>query len=82
MRLLSTGVHVALLITDVGLRGGANGKQLVDMVRGKTSDLPVIFITGFAGTESLSSENVISKPFQTGVLVDLIKDLITKASKV
>ena len=49
LRVLNTGTHVDLLVTDVGLRGGANGRHLAETVRERTSNLPMIFITGFAG---------------------------------
>jgi PAS domain S-box-containing protein len=39
----------ALLVTDVGLPGGVNGRQLADAARALLPDLPVLLITGYAG---------------------------------
>lgn len=39
---------IALLITDVGLPGGMNGRQLAEAVRQERPDLEVLFITGYA----------------------------------
>jgi PAS domain S-box-containing protein len=80
MRVLSTGANVDLLVTDVGLRGGTNGRQLADAAREKSPTLPVIFITGFVGAEMLSREDVVRKPFETSALVHLIEERLSAAS--
>ena len=38
-----------LLITDVGLPNGINGRQLADLIRERSPAMPVLFITGNAG---------------------------------
>ncbi|WP_353205499.1 PAS domain-containing protein, partial [Sphingomonas sp.] len=48
LELLAAAPRVDLLITDVGLPGGMNGRQVADAVRAVRADLPVLFITGFA----------------------------------
>jgi CheY-like chemotaxis protein len=35
-----------LVITDVGLPGGMNGREMVEAARGDRPDLKVLFITG------------------------------------
>ena len=80
LRVLNTGVNVDVLVTDVGLRGGTNGRELADTAREKTSSLPVIFITGFAGVEALSGENVVRKPFETVTLAHLIEERLSAAA--
>ena len=40
--------RIDLLITDVGLPGGLNGRQLADAARTTRPDLKVLFITGYA----------------------------------
>ncbi|MHA6195841.1 PAS domain-containing protein [Pseudomonas wadenswilerensis] len=72
-RILDTGAHVDLMVTDFGLRGGVTGRQLADVVREKVRGLPVIFITGFAGAEPLQGEDVLRKPFETAALASLIE---------
>ena len=38
-----------VLVTDVGLPGGLNGRQVADAVRAVLPGLPVLFTTGYAG---------------------------------
>jgi len=61
--------HVDLLVTDVGLPGGVNGRQLADTVRGTSPSTRVLLITGYAessvlGKESLAPDvGLLTKPF-------------------
>ena len=48
LRLLGDHPEVRLLFTDVGLRGGMNGRQLADAARGTRPDLLVLYTTGYA----------------------------------
>ena len=48
LKILEAGTLVDLLITDVGLPGGMNGRQLADAARQRRPDLKVLFITGYA----------------------------------
>lgn len=48
MKSLQTDVRVDLLITDVGLPGGPNGRQAADAARADRPALKVLFITGYA----------------------------------
>ncbi|SDY91612.1 hybrid sensor histidine kinase/response regulator [Delftia lacustris] len=69
LQVLRAGTRVDMLITDMRLRGGMNGKQLADEARLARSDLPVLFITGFTEASPLSQENLhpgtqlLTKPF-------------------
>lgn len=49
MELLRHTMVLDLLITDVGLPNGMNGRQLADVSRQIKPALPVLFITGYAG---------------------------------
>ena len=40
--------HDPLLLTDVGLPGGMNGRQLADEARRRRPELLVLFTTGYA----------------------------------
>ena len=57
-----------LLVADVGLPGGLNGRQLADAARALRPDLPVLLITGYAG-EAIrvgalpDGMEVLAKPF-------------------
>ena len=67
-------MRIDLLITDVGLPGGMNGRQVADAARLSRPDLKVLFVTGFAENAAVgnghleSGMEVITKPF---VMVDL-----------
>ena len=47
LRVLESADRIDLLITDIGLPGGLNGRQLADAARTARSDLKVLFITGY-----------------------------------
>ncbi len=63
---------LSVLVTDVGLPGGLNGRQVADAARERRPGLPVLFITGYAGTalaEGLEpGMEVIGKPFSLETL--------------
>jgi CheY-like chemotaxis protein len=60
---------IDLLITDVGLPNGVNGRQLADAARELRPDLHVLFITGYAENAVFrhghveSGVDVLTKPF-------------------
>ena len=66
---LRSKARVDLLVTDVGLPGGLNGRQVADAARELRPGLPVLFITGYADTAVLSHGHldrrmyIITKPF-------------------
>ena len=83
LRLLQSGVRVDLLVTDVGLPGGMNGRQVADAARVARPELKVLFITGYAENAALShghlepGMHVLTKPFAMEALASRIKDLLT-----
>ncbi len=48
LKILQSEVRIDLLITDVGLPGGMNGRQIADAARVSRPELKVLFITGYA----------------------------------
>src|SRR5450432_172317 len=50
LKLLQANPQAELLVTDVGLPGSMNGRQLADAARSVRPDLKVLFVTGYAGT--------------------------------
>ena len=48
LRILEGGEAIAMLLTDVGLPGGMNGKQVADHARQLRPELRVLFTTGYA----------------------------------
>ena len=82
LEILRSGARVDLLITDVGLPGGINGRQLADAGRAIRPDMKILFITGYAenaivGNGQLEKDmHVLTKPFSVEGLAVLIRDLI------
>ncbi len=69
-------------MTDVGLPGGMNGRQMADAARVDGRDLKVLFITGFAETTLLGDRQlepgmaVLTKPFAVEALAARIREMI------
>ncbi len=69
-------------MTDVGLPGGMNGRQVADAARSLRPELKVLFITGYAENAVLShghldrGMHVMTKPFDMAVLATRIRELI------
>jgi signal transduction histidine kinase/CheY-like chemotaxis protein len=82
LKLLQSDVRIDLLVTDVGLPGGLNGRQVADAARVSRPDLKVLFITGYAENAVLShghldpGMHVLTKPFAMEALANRIKELI------
>ncbi|WP_245259588.1 PAS domain-containing protein [Methylobacterium sp. 10] len=83
LKVLLSDVRIDLLVTDVGLPGGMNGRQMADAARERRPDLKVLFITGYAENAVLGNGHlrpgmqVLTKPFVLETLATRIKDLIT-----
>ena len=82
LRILQSDVRIDLLVTDVGLPGGINGRQMADAGRQSRPELPVLFITGYAETTVLDKchleplTDVLTKPFALETLAARIRILI------
>ncbi len=82
LKILQSNVRVDLLISDVGLPGPMNGRQMADAARVVRPDLKVLFITGYAENAVLSHGHlepgmqVLTKPFAMDVLGNRIRRLI------
>ncbi|MGI4798169.1 MAG: hypothetical protein ACRYG8_29830 [Janthinobacterium lividum] len=61
------------------MSGGINGRQLADAARERYPDLPFILITGYASGQEMSGMEVLSKPFDPAILVELV-DIRIKAA--
>jgi len=72
LRVLRLGARVDVLVTDVGLPGGLNGRQVADAARERRPGLPVLFITGYADgvldRQLAPGMEVIGKPFALDAL--------------
>ncbi|ACA16314.1 multi-sensor hybrid histidine kinase [Methylobacterium sp. 4-46] len=77
--------RIDLLVTDVGLPGGMNGRQLADAGRVLRPDLKVLFITGYAETTVVGAGDlqpgmeVLTKPFVLEELARRIRGMIAGA---
>jgi PAS domain S-box-containing protein len=82
LKVLESDAKIDLLITDVGLPGGMNGKQLADAARARRPALKVLFITGYAENAAIVSgdlepgTHVLSKPFPMDKLAARIRAII------
>ena len=54
-----------LLITDVGLPGGMNGRQVADATRATRPGLKVLFVTGLAGRTPLAATGTSSRAWRS-----------------
>ena len=69
-------------MTDVGLPGGMNGRQMADAARIDRPDLKVLFITGYAENAVVGNGHldpgmhVMTKPFAMEALGSRIRELI------
>ena len=83
LKILNSEARIDLLVTDVGLPGGLNGRQVADAARGSRPDLKVLFITGFAENAVLShghlepGMHVMTKPFAMDAMATRIRELIS-----
>jgi PAS domain S-box-containing protein len=82
LKLLESDMRIDLLITDVGLPGGVNGRQMADAARRVRPKLRVLFITGYAENASIGNGrlapgmHVMVKPFGMEMLASRIRAII------
>jgi CheY-like chemotaxis protein len=83
LRVLQSSARVDLLITDVGLPGGMNGRQLADAARQGRPGLKVLFITGYAENAAVGNGHlaagmhVLTKPFAMETLATRIRGILS-----
>lgn len=72
--------QVSLLLTDVVLRSGVNGNQLVEKIKAQQPDLKVIYMSGFPlevlasqGLELREGVNFLPKPFTPAQLASVLQ---------
>ena len=82
LQVLRSDVRLDLLVTDMGLPGGMNGRQVADAGRAVRPGLKVLFITGYAENAVVGNGHldpgmhVLTKPFAMEALASRIKQLI------
>ncbi|MCP3056754.1 PAS domain S-box protein [Aurantimonas marianensis] len=83
MKVIESDARIDLLITDVGLPNGMNGRQVAEAARQLRPGLRVLFITGYAENAVLNHGHlehgmqVITKPFDMGALTQRIQAAIS-----
>jgi PAS domain S-box-containing protein len=84
VKIMNSGQPIDLLITDVGLPGGMNGRQLADALRIDRPELKVLFVTGYAENAVLNhghlehGMHVMTKPFLSDAFGRRVRDLLAE----
>lgn len=84
MRVLESDARIDLLISDVGLPGGMNGRQVADAARTIRPGLKVLFITGYAENSLVRNSRLepgmalLTKPFTVEDLGMRIREMIAR----
>jgi PAS domain S-box-containing protein len=82
LHILQSSQRIDLLITDVGLPGGMNGRQLADAALVSRPNLKILFITGYAESAVLGAGHlkpgmhILSKPFSLKTLSLRVREII------
>jgi CheY-like chemotaxis protein len=85
LQILESNQRIDLLITDVGLPGGLNGRQLADAARVLRPELKVIFITGYAESAATRAGklqpgmHIVTKPFAIDALANRVTTILAGA---
>ena len=83
IRLLRGENTIDLLLTDIRLPGGLNGREVAEAARARHPELPVIFITGYPGTvfpdrpPADPRMQIIGKPFALNALTERIVQMLS-----
>jgi len=82
LRVVESGAPIELLVTDVGLPNGMNGRQLADAARALRPGLKVLFITGYAENAAVGNGHLepgmelLTKPFSMEALAAKVADMM------
>ncbi|KQW82661.1 histidine kinase [Brevundimonas sp. Root1279] len=82
LTVLRSDARIDLLVTDVGLPGGMNGRQVADAARADRPDLKVLFMTGYAENAAVGNGllepgmQVLTKPFVMAALGAKVREMI------
>jgi signal transduction histidine kinase/CheY-like chemotaxis protein len=83
--LFAETADISLLLTDVGLPEGMNGRQLADELLRRSPDLPILFMTGYARDAIVHHGRVdpgvqlLPKPFTREALSRKVREMLTRS---
>ena len=84
IKVLQSGAKIELLIADVGLPHGMNGRQVADAARALRPGLKVLFITGYAENAAVGNGHfepgmeLLTKPFTMQALASEVAEMMGK----
>jgi CheY-like chemotaxis protein len=82
LRVLESKQRIDLMVTDVGLPGGMNGRQLADAARQLRPELRILFITGYAENAVVGNGHlepgmaVLAKPFAMSSFANKVREIL------
>jgi CheY-like chemotaxis protein len=76
-----TATRPDLLVTDVGLPNGLNGRQVAKMAREWVPEMPALFITGYADISLPPGIEVIGKPFELDTLARRVHAILERSQR-
>nr|WP_256354854.1 PAS domain-containing protein [Pseudomonas sp. sia0905] len=82
LKIVQSDARIDLLVTDVGLPAGMNGRQLADFARQERPELKVLFITGYAENSVIGNGHLepgmrlLTKPFTMQAIANRIHEMI------
>ncbi|WP_263259389.1 PAS domain-containing protein [Pseudomonas oryzihabitans] len=82
LKILQSDVSLDLLITDVGLPGGMNGRQMAEAGRQSRPGLKTLFITGYAENAAIGNGHldpgmeILTKPFAMDSLAARVREML------
>ena len=84
LKVLRSDARIDLLVTDVGLPNGMNGRQVADAARALRPGLKVLFITGYAENAAVGNGHLepgmklLTKPFTMQDLAHRVREMIER----
>lgn len=86
LKFVQASGRIDLLVSDVGLPGGLNGRQLADAARLLRPELPVLFMTAYAHNARIGAGalepgmELIAKPFDVDALIVRVNRMLAATS--
>jgi signal transduction histidine kinase/CheY-like chemotaxis protein len=82
LEIVDSDARIDLVVTDVGLPGGMNGRQVADAVRARRPGMKVLFITGYGENAAIGTgrpergTDVMTKPFSVSALAAKVEAIL------